>query len=477
MAGRVLGDRYRVLRRIGEGGMGAVYLCEHVVLRRRLAVKVLRPELAADPEIVERFRQEAVAASQIGQENVVDVLDFGNTEEGALFYVMEALEGLSLGAVLRREGPLAIARALAILEQICRALAAAHRRGVVHRDLKPDNVFLVRRDDGVETAKLLDFGISKVEPDGLHARLTRAGAIIGTPEYMAPEQAAGGAVDHRADMYALGVMAYEMLTGTLPLEGGTAIATLVAHQTMPPQAPSRRRAAVPPEIDAVVLRALAKRPDDRFESMAALGGEIARIRARLGGVTPEAFALRQPGGDAMDRQSSGDAARQGVATRPSGRGATVALGPEASGEVRRASAVFPPVRPRRRRALAVAAAVVALASAAGAGWWLRGERGARDAAPWPGPFPRPGAPSRTAGVEAAPSDAPPPTAPEHIAPPPRAAAPAAPAAAPPPRARRSAASGQSVKPHVAPAAGEPAGEPADPDGPAGSSGELKPSPF
>jgi len=336
MAGRVLGDRYRVLRRIGEGGMGAVYLCEHVVLRRRLAVKVLRPELAADPEIVERFRQEAVAASQIGQENVVDVLDFGNTEEGALFYVMEALEGLSLGAVLRREGPLAIARALAILEQICRALAAAHRRGVVHRDLKPDNVFLVRRDDGVETAKLLDFGISKVEPDGLHARLTRAGAIIGTPEYMAPEQAAGGAVDHRADMYALGVMAYEMLTGTLPLEGGTAIATLVAHQTMPPQAPSRRRAAVPPEIDAVVLRALAKRPDDRFESMAALGGEIARIRARLGGVTPEAFALRQPGGDAMDRQSSGDAARQGVATRPSGRGATVALGPEASGEVRRA---------------------------------------------------------------------------------------------------------------------------------------------
>src|SRR5512138_1969785 len=167
LVGRVLGDRYRVLSRLGEGGMGTVYLCEHAVLQRRFAVKVLRPELARDAELVDRFRNEAIAASRIGQENVVDVVDFGAEEDGSLYYVMEALDGRSLGAVIREEGPLPVRRALDLLEQICRALAAAHRRGVVHRDVKPDNVFLVRRDDGTELAKVIDFGIShNPRPEG-----------------------------------------------------------------------------------------------------------------------------------------------------------------------------------------------------------------------------------------------------------------------------------------------------------------------
>src|SRR5512134_2267019 len=174
MVGRVLGGRYRVLSRLGEGGMGSVYLCEHAVLGRRHAVKVLRPELAADAELVARFRIEAVAASRIGGENVVDVHDFGATEEGVPYYVMEALDGRSLAALVAEEGPLAVPRALALLEQICGALGAAHARGVVHRDVKPANVFVVAAADGTERAKVIDFGISKVAPEEPSERLTRA---------------------------------------------------------------------------------------------------------------------------------------------------------------------------------------------------------------------------------------------------------------------------------------------------------------
>ena len=318
MVGRVLGERYRILRRIGEGGMGNVYLCEHVVLRRHVAVKVLRPELVDDVEIVERFRQEAIAASQIGQENVVDVLDFGRADDGAHYYVMEALDGQSLAAVLRSEGPLDIARALGLAEQICRALGAAHARGVVHRDLKPENVLVVRTDEGGERAKLIDFGISKVEPERGGERLTRAGSIIGTPEYMAPEQAAGTAVDHRADQYALGVLLYEALTGVLPLSGETAIATLVAHQTLPPEAPSRRRASIPFEVDAVILRMLAKRPEDRYPSMAVLAGEFGEIRDGLAG-TPSLRLWMTP-------RTKDPTAR--APARRATRGGTVALAPE-----------------------------------------------------------------------------------------------------------------------------------------------------
>jgi serine/threonine-protein kinase len=297
LVGRILGDRYRVLSRLGEGGMGTVYLCEHAVLSRRYAVKVLRPNLT-DPELAERFRNEAIAASRIGGDNVVDVLDFGAEDDGALYYVMEALEGRSLGTLIAEEGPLEILRALELLEQICGALAAAHARGVVHRDVKPDNVFVVLRPDGTEQVKVIDFGVSQVAPQDGRERITRAGAIMGTPEYMAPEQASGDPVDHRADVYALGVLAYELLTGTLPIVALTPVATLVAHQTRTPEAPSRRRKTVPPEVDALVLRALAKRPEDRPPTMEAFAAEIAQIRGAAGArpvtTAPAARTLVRP---------------------------------------------------------------------------------------------------------------------------------------------------------------------------------------
>jgi serine/threonine-protein kinase len=300
MEGRVLGGRYRLLRQLGTGGMGSVWLCEHVALGRRFALKVLNADRAADPELVARFRQEARAASGITQENVVDVIDSGQDPDGEHYYVMEALDGRSLGQVLREDGPLPVGRALALLEQICRALAAAHGRGVVHCDVKPDNVLIEPLADGGERAKLIDFGISRLPGAG---RLTRDGEVIGTPEYMSPEQAAGEEVDALTDVYATGVLAFELLTGCLPLVGPTAIATLVAHQTQLPAPPGQRRPGLGPEVDELVLRALAKRPADRFPSMQAMASEVMRVRLLLnltaaglreGTVTRSAVTLALP---------------------------------------------------------------------------------------------------------------------------------------------------------------------------------------
>src|SRR5512133_1532854 len=180
LLGQVLGERYRLIARIGAGGMGTVYRAEHVVLRKRMAVKVLRPELSRDEDLVRRFQQEAIAASQIGQENIVDVTDFGRTPQGSLYYVMEELEGGTLAEILEG-GALPIPRALDLLVQIARALGAAHGRGIVHRDLKPDNVVVVRRDDGTDFVKVLDFGIAKSAGLPERGRVTRAGTIVGTP--------------------------------------------------------------------------------------------------------------------------------------------------------------------------------------------------------------------------------------------------------------------------------------------------------
>jgi eukaryotic-like serine/threonine-protein kinase len=325
LAGRVLGGRYKVLSRLGEGGMGTVYLCEHEILKRRFALKVLRGDLAADPELVERFRNEAIAASRIGQENVVEVVDFGSDPDGALYYVMEALEGRNLGTILRDEGALHVPRALALLEQICRALGAAHARGVVHRDVKPENVFVVQREDGSEWAKILDFGISHVPAAPGRDRLTRAGAIIGTPEYMAPEQATGGAVDHRADIYAVGVLAYEMMTGLLPFEATSDIATIVAAQLRDADPPSTRNAEIPPEVDSLVLRALARSPDARPATMAELAADIARLRVDIARASRIRAALPIARLAAQPRPANPPRART-VALRPAPRAFALGLG-------------------------------------------------------------------------------------------------------------------------------------------------------
>lgn len=279
----VLEGRYRLLSPLGAGGMGVVYLAEHLGLRKSVAVKLLRGELSRDATFSRRFEQEAIAASQIGHEHIVNVTDLGRTPTGELFYVMELLEGESLGALLLRERFLPLWRAVPIVTQVCRALEAAHARGIVHRDVKPQNVMLLQRQGHADFVKVVDFGISKVMQGQPGNGLTEAGAILGTAHYMAPEQAAGGTVDARADVYSVGVLTYEVCTGTLPFRGDNTFATMLQHLEATAEPPSRRRPdlGLPPELDALVMGALAKEPAARPTLEAFRAGLEALVPGRV----------------------------------------------------------------------------------------------------------------------------------------------------------------------------------------------------
>jgi eukaryotic-like serine/threonine-protein kinase len=271
LLGKVISDRYRVLRKLGEGGMGAVYLAEHVFIQKKVALKVLAPELAQRQDLAARFLQEARAASRIGQENVIDISDFGQTPQGLVFFAMEYLEGADLGATVRTCGALSWPRTKGIVLQICKALRAAHRQGIVHRDMKPENIFLIEKEGRADFVKLLDFGIAKVMGNlGAEGpRLTRTGMIFGTPEYMAPEQADGKPADHRVDIYAVGCVIYHCLTGATPFQADSVMGMLTKHLLEDPVPPSARRPdlALPSELDALVLRALEKDRERRWQSM------------------------------------------------------------------------------------------------------------------------------------------------------------------------------------------------------------------
>ena len=285
LVGEVIADRYRIERLLGRGGMGVVYLAQHVVLEKRVAIKLLPTRLARTPELFERFLQEAKAASRIGHENVVDVIDFGATPDYAPFFVMEYLDGRDLADALRQDGPFPWERACAVGRQVCDGLEAAHAHKIAHRDLKPANVFLVERGGRPDLVKVLDFGVAKVL-DGAEERLTRAGTVLGTPAYMAPEQAREDAADHRVDVYALGCILYELLTGTIPFDAPTAMGIFSKHLFDPPE-PLRVRAparGIPAPVEEVVLRAMAKEPGERFPTMA----EMSRALSRCLGVAPEA---------------------------------------------------------------------------------------------------------------------------------------------------------------------------------------------
>ena len=269
MLGKVLSGLYKVERLLGEGGMGAVYVALHIHLNKQFAVKVLSDRIAKNKDAIERLRQEAVLASSIEHDNIVEVVNFDATSDGSVFIVMELLKGQSLGDLVN-EGPLALERALPIVVQIARALHAAHGKGIVHRDLKPENIFITDRR-GMDFAKVLDFGISKIKSaEAEEVRMTKTGQLVGTPLYMSPEQAKGEAdVDRRADIYALGAIMYEILTGVPPFEGGNYFQLLWKHGNEAPLPPRERNpgASIPEAVEAVILKALAKGRDERFQSM------------------------------------------------------------------------------------------------------------------------------------------------------------------------------------------------------------------
>jgi serine/threonine-protein kinase len=278
-----LDGRYRVLDVIGEGGMGRVYLAEHIEIGRRVAVKVLHPVYGRMPELVERFRREARAASRIGHPNIVDVTDSGTTHDGSVYFVMELLDGVELAEVIDREGALDVTRALKIATQICRALSAAHAVGVIHRDLKPENVFLTVREGVSDFVKVLDFGIAKsAEAEEARAhRLTHPGMAMGTPEYMAPEQAAGQPADARTDVYAVGAILHEMLTGQPPYSGDNFMEILTKKATTDPPPPRALRPELAESVEHIVMRAMARDAQARLPSMEAFEYEITKcLRGR-----------------------------------------------------------------------------------------------------------------------------------------------------------------------------------------------------
>ncbi|MET0339578.1 MAG: serine/threonine-protein kinase, partial [Polyangiales bacterium] len=298
LVGSLLAERYRVLGRIGEGGMGKVYEAQHVVLDKPVALKVLREDFSHRPEVVARFRQEARAASRIGHPHIVDVSDFGVTQAGAHFFVMELLVGHDLAVELEREGTLPTRRALQIVLQCAEALAAAHAKGIVHRDVKPENLFLVEHESGGDYVKLVDFGIAKILDAELASstgkvaerKLTQTGVVFGTPEYMAPELALGQSADHRVDAYALGVILFELIAGRPPFLGDTFMGVLAQHagDPIPTLAEVNPSCFAPPALEALVVRALAKKPDDRHPSMAAFAEEVARLLETLTADPPRA---------------------------------------------------------------------------------------------------------------------------------------------------------------------------------------------
>ncbi|MEM6292410.1 MAG: serine/threonine-protein kinase [Myxococcota bacterium] len=275
-AGTVLAGRYRVERVIGEGGMGEVYLARHLTIDKLLAIKVLSPERARRPRTVSRFLQEAKASSKIRHENVVDITDFGK-DDGRAFFVMEYLDGEDLSAILKRGGRMPWQRARAIIIQVLEALTAAHQASIIHRDIKPHNIFIIAREHNPEFVKLIDFGIAKLR-DGSEEALTQTGAIMGTADYMSPEQGQGMDLDGRSDLYSVGVILYRMLTGGVPFKAGNAMATVYLHVHTEAVPPSQAcpEAEISPELDALVLRALAKKPEERFSSAAEF---IAALRA------------------------------------------------------------------------------------------------------------------------------------------------------------------------------------------------------
>ncbi|RLB44914.1 MAG: serine/threonine protein kinase [Deltaproteobacteria bacterium] len=275
--------------------MGLVYKARHTVLNKLLAVKVLRPEVSNDDEIISRFRQEAQSASAIGNQHIIDISDFGTLPDGATYFIMEFLDGIDLSGAIAHPEPLTPARTVHIAKQLCDALGAAHESGIVHRDLKPDNIYLIKRGGDSDFVKVLDFGIAKV--GGGTKKLTKAGQIFGTPHYMSPEQCAGTGTDQRTDIYALGVILYEMVCERVPFDADNLMGVLTKHMYEEPVAPHDLPPPVdvPPALEAVILKCLAKQVDVRYQTMAEVYADLEKA-AR--GETPDAVM------DAVARSSS-----------------------------------------------------------------------------------------------------------------------------------------------------------------------------
>jgi serine/threonine protein kinase len=320
MVGRIIADRYRIVRLLGEGGMGQVFEAQHVNINKRFAIKLLRPEIVSNAEAVARFRQEAWSASSIGHENIIEIDDFATLPDGSVYLAMEFLDGQSLAERMRDNEQISVAEGLDVFHQVAQGLGAAHDKGIIHRDMKPENIFVAMKRDRLQ-CKVLDFGIAKVSGTDGGNKMTRTGAIFGTPHYMSPEQALGKPLDHRSDIYSVGVIMYEVFTGKVPFEAESFMGILTKHimaQAVPPRqmAPERD---IPFEVESLIMRAMAKEPNDRVQTMHDLAAEVGGL---LGQWAPELLQPRSSGGMSVARPSGANAqlrpSQQGLQRPPSG---------------------------------------------------------------------------------------------------------------------------------------------------------------
>jgi serine/threonine protein kinase len=350
--GKIVDGRYRVIEVIGRGGMGVVYRVEHLRMGKIAAMKVLHRDLASDAEVVQRFEREAAAISRLHHPHTVQVFDFGNAQ-GNLYLIMELVRGLDLGRVVSRDGPMPWARAAPLFAQICGALHEAHELGIVHRDLKPENVLITRTTGGRDYAKVLDFGLAKLDQRGAVAETTDKQAIVGTPYFMAPEQIRGDEVDARTDIYSFGALMFEVLTGQHLYTSTSAVGVLTKHLTGDADAPSMRapKMGIPPDVDHIVRKALARDPGQRWASASELGEMIEEIYA-------ETVSETTPHRSASSRGLRG------------GRLVIDDAGTDSDLRLRRSDIDAFETGLKRRRVLVIAGATLLALGAAGLGAWV-----------------------------------------------------------------------------------------------------------
>jgi serine/threonine-protein kinase len=271
--------QYKLKRLIGAGGMGEVYLAEHMLMKRPCAIKVIRPEKAGDPKVLARFEREVQATAKLSHWNSVDIYDYGRTDDGTFYYVMEYLPGMNLSDLVKSDGPVPPSRAIHLIRQICNALSEAHEQNLVHRDIKPANIFAAIRGGRHDVAKLLDFGLAKPLLDVDSAKLTQKGAITGSPLFMSPEQATGDRdPDARSDIYALGAVLYFLVTGKPPFDDEQPMKVIIAHAHDPVVPPGQLNGDVPDDLEAVIVKCLQKPPANRFQTAAELAAALEDCR-------------------------------------------------------------------------------------------------------------------------------------------------------------------------------------------------------
>jgi hypothetical protein len=316
LLGSIVAERYHILKKLGEGGMGTVYLAEHVKMGRKAALKVMNPGMNTDADAIARFNREAANASRLNHPNVCAIYDFGETSDGLIYLAMEFIEGESLTSLIEKNGSLAAPRAATIVHQAADALAVAHDYGIVHRDLKPDNIMIAKDRDGADVVKVVDFGIAKASSSDAQ-KVTKTGLVVGTPEYMSPEQLAGDKLDGRSDIYSLGLVAFNCLTGLLPFPSETAQEAMIMRLTDHPKTLAEMRPEIewPAELQAVMDKVLARDADERYQKSDEFGRDISKAVENMPATLAAAAGTMVMGAAAAEVPKTRMAARGGATAK------------------------------------------------------------------------------------------------------------------------------------------------------------------